>query len=46
MLCWSIHEEIPHVQGKRNPSKVVGTKGGHQRGDRLKPQLANLITVS
>ena len=31
-------EEIPHVQGKRNPSKMVGTKGGHQRADRLKPQ--------
>ena len=24
MLCWSSREEIPHVQGKRNPSKTVG----------------------
>ena len=23
-LCWSNSEEIPHVQGKRNPSKTVG----------------------
>ena len=22
-LCWSSCEEIPHVQGKRNPSKTV-----------------------
>ena len=31
-------EEIPHVQDKRNPSKTVGTKRGHQRADRVKPQ--------
>ena len=31
-------EEIPHVQGKRNPSKMVGTERGNQRADRLKPQ--------
>ena len=37
-LCWSRREEIPHVQGKRNPSKMVGTERGHQRADRLKPQ--------
>ena len=37
MLCWSIHEEIPHVQGKRNPSKAVGVARGHQRADTLKP---------
>ena len=37
-LRWSSHEEIPHVQGKRNPSKMVGTEKGHQRADRLKPQ--------
>ena len=40
-------EELPHVQGKRNPSKMVGTERGHQRADRLKPQsqkLTNLIT--
>ena len=24
MLCWSSREEIPHAQGKRNPSKMVG----------------------
>ena len=25
-LCWSSREGIPHVQGKRNPSKTVGTE--------------------
>ena len=38
VLCWSSHEEIPHIQGKRNPSKMVGTERGHQKADRLKPQ--------
>ena len=37
MLCWSSHEEIPHDQGKRNPSKTVGVARGHQRADTLKP---------
>ena len=37
MLCWSSHEEIPHVQGKRNPRKTVGVVRGHQRADTLKP---------
>ena len=23
VLCWSSREEIPYVQGKRNPSKTV-----------------------
>ena len=31
-------EDIPHVQGKRNPTKTVGAERGHQRADRLKPQ--------
>ena len=31
-------EDMPQVQGKRNPSKMVGTERGHQRADRLKPQ--------
>ena len=31
------HEEIPLVQGKRNPSKTVGVVRGHQRADTLKP---------
>ena len=31
-------EEIPHIQGKRNPSRMVGTEIGHQRAERLKPQ--------
>ena len=31
-------EEIPQVQGKRSPSKMVGAERGHQRADRLKPQ--------
>ena len=35
--CTYSHEEIPHVQGKRNPSETVGAEKGHQRADRLKP---------
>ena len=38
MLCRSSPEEIPHVQGKRNPSKMIGAEREHQRADRLKPQ--------
>ena len=30
-------EEIPHAQGKRNPTKMVGVARGHQRADTLKP---------
>ena len=30
-------EEIPLVQCKRNPSKMVGVARGHQRADTLKP---------
>ena len=37
-LCWRGWEEIPHVQGKRNLSKTIGTEIGHQRAGRLKPQ--------
>ena len=37
MLCWSSREEIPHNLGKRNPRKMVGVAGGHQRADTLKP---------
>ena len=37
VLCWSSHEEIPHVQGKRNPRETVGVARGHQRTDTLKP---------
>ena len=37
MLCWSSCEEILHVQGKRNPSKMVGVARGHQKADTLKP---------
>ena len=37
MLCWSSCEEIPHAQGKKNPSKMVGVARGHQRADTLKP---------
>ena len=45
MLCWSSREEIPHIQGKRNPSKTVGVVRGHQRADTLKSyrKLANLV---
>ena len=37
VLCWSSHEEIPHAQGKRNPSKMVGVARGHQRANTLNP---------
>ena len=37
MLCWSSREEIPHAQGKRNLSKMVGVATGYQRADALKP---------
>ena len=37
MPCWSSREQIPHTQGKRNPSKMVGVARGHQRADTLKP---------
>ena len=30
-------EEIPLVQGKRNPNKMVGVVRGHQRADTLNP---------
>ena len=30
-------EERPHIQGKRNQSKMVGVVRGHQRADTLKP---------
>ena len=36
-LCWSSREEIPHAQGKRNPSKTVGVARGHQRANTQKP---------
>ena len=39
MLCRSSREEMPHAQGKRNPSKMVGVARGHQRADTLKPYL-------
>src|SRR5574337_18167 len=37
VLCWSSREEIPHAQGKRNPSKTVGVARGYQRANTLKP---------
>ena len=38
-LCWSSPEEIPHVQGKRNPSnKKVDIAREHQRADTMKPK--------
>ena len=46
-LCWSSLEEIPHGQGNRNPSKMVGVARGHQRADTLKPysqKTSQLIT--
>ena len=29
-------EDIPHVQGQRNPTNTVGAERGHQRADRMK----------
>ena len=46
-LDWSSHAERPHLQGKRNPSKMVGNEREDQRAGRLNykhRQLANLIT--
>ena len=34
-------EEIPLIQSKRNPSKMVGVARGHQRADTLKPYSEN-----
>ena len=36
MLCRSSRKEIPHAQGKRNPSKMIDVARGHQRADTLK----------
>ena len=36
-LCWSSHEEIPHSQDKRNPTKMVCVARRHQRANTLKP---------
>ena len=36
-LCWSSCKEIPHIQGKRNPSKTVGVERGHPSANTLKP---------
>ena len=37
VLCWNSHEELPHIQGKRNTSKMIGVARGHQRAGTLKP---------
>ena len=37
MAAGGVDTEIPHVQGKRNPSKMVGVARGHQKADTLKP---------
>ena len=37
MLSWSSREEIPHIHGKRNLSKMVGVARGHQRAETQKP---------
>ena len=36
VLCWSSREKTPHVQGKRNPSKMVSVARRHQKADTLK----------
>ena len=42
-LCFAgaAREEIPHAQGKRNPSKMVGAARGHHRADTLKLHSQN-----
>ena len=41
-VVWAIRRdgqgEIPHVQGKRNPTRTVGAEGRHHRAGRLKLQ--------
>ena len=37
-LCLSTSEEVPHIQGKRNPNKTVGVLRGSQRADTLKSE--------
>ena len=37
MGTWNVRSIPSHVQGKRNPSKMVGVARGHQRADTLKP---------
>ena len=47
-LCWSSHEEIPHVQGKRNPSKTVDVARGirgQTHWNHTHRKLVNLITL-
>ena len=38
-LCFAgaAMKRYPHIQGKRNVSKMVGVARGHQRADTLKP---------
>ena len=44
-LCWSSHEEIPHVQGKTNQSKMVGIARGI-REQTHKPYHRKLIIAN
>ena len=40
VLCWSSREEIPHTQGKRNPSKMVGVAGPEGTTPHPRPGVA------
>ena len=31
VLCWTGCEEIPHIHGQRNPSKMVGARAAVRR---------------
>ena len=42
-LGWG--KEIPHVQGKRNPSKMVGVARGQTQWNHNHRKLVNLITL-
>ena len=41
-LCWSSREEIPHIQGKRNPIKTASVARQPQRADTLKTPAIHL----
>ena len=45
MLCWNSCEEIPYIQGERNPSKMVGVVRGHQRADTLNSNHRKLVNL-
>ena len=45
MLCWSSREEIPHVQGKRNPSKMVGIARGIMIKGSIQEEVITIVNI-